>query len=236
MATQYANGKIVTNGLVLALNAADKNSYVSGSTVWNDLSGNDYSGSLIGGPTFNSGSGGSIVFDGTDDRVSRNTSLDTGQNFTVSAWIYPILLGTTRRAVVANSYNYVGRNGWDFSTGGGGVNNTFYLSIGGDASFRVASANSLSLNTWQYITGVVTDGGGTITLYLNGNTTTTATSVITSGTIVYPQPQLNVGFRDVGGTTDPYTGNIASVQVYNRALPQQEILQNYNAQKSRFNL
>ena len=53
MAVQYANGKIVTNGLVLALNAADRNSYVSGSTTWYDLSGN-YSGSLVNSPAFDS--------------------------------------------------------------------------------------------------------------------------------------------------------------------------------------
>jgi len=59
----FANGsRIVTDGLVLALDASDRNSFVSGSTIWNDLSGNGNNGTLVNGPTFDSGSGGSIVF------------------------------------------------------------------------------------------------------------------------------------------------------------------------------
>ena len=40
MATQYANGRIVTDGLVLNLNAADPNSYPGSGTTWIDISGN----------------------------------------------------------------------------------------------------------------------------------------------------------------------------------------------------
>ena len=66
MAT-IGGSNIVTNGLVLALDAANRRSYISGSFVWNDISGNRNSGSLINGPTFDSANGGSIVFDGTND-------------------------------------------------------------------------------------------------------------------------------------------------------------------------
>ena len=57
---------IVTNGLVLALDAANHKSYPGSGTTWFDLSGNSHDGTLTGGPTFNSDNGGSIVFDGTD--------------------------------------------------------------------------------------------------------------------------------------------------------------------------
>jgi hypothetical protein len=59
--------KIVTDGLVLYLDAANTKSYVSGSTVWNDLSRSGYNGTLTNGPTFNISNGGSISFDGVDD-------------------------------------------------------------------------------------------------------------------------------------------------------------------------
>jgi hypothetical protein len=61
------------SSLVLELDAADRNSYVSGSTTWFDLSGNSNSGSLVNGPTFDSANGGSIVFDGTNDFVNLGT-------------------------------------------------------------------------------------------------------------------------------------------------------------------
>jgi hypothetical protein len=200
---------------------------------WEDRSGNGYNGTLTNGPTFNSLNGGSIVFDGINDYITRNVSINTGTNFTVSAWIYPTILGTTRRGIVGNSYTYGNRVGWFFSTGGG-VNNTFFLSIGADNVFNIAPANTLNINEWVYITATCQNGGGTIILYKNGQVV--ANSNGTAGTITYTTNQFNVGYRLIGGTTDPYTGRIASIQVHNRVLSQQEVLQNYNATKSRFNL
>jgi hypothetical protein len=235
MAFQYSP-KIVTDGLVLYLDAANTKSYVSGSTIWNDISRGGNNGTLTNGPTFSSGNLGSIVFDGIDDRVSQTSAINTGQNFTVSSWIYPTLLGTTRRAIAGNSYPYSSRDGWFFCTAGG-ANNTFFMSIGADVSYKIAAANTLNTNEWSFVTAVVQNGGGSIDLYKNGLIITSfAGSVITSGTITYNTAQFNVGFRTVGGTTDPYTGNITSVSIYNRALSSDEILQNYNATKSRFGL
>ena len=90
MATQYANGKIVTDGLVLSLNAADRNSYPGSGTTWTDTSGNGNNGTLTNGPTFNSGNGGYIQFDGTNDRVdiADANSLDFGTGgFTILVWV-----------------------------------------------------------------------------------------------------------------------------------------------------
>jgi len=229
-------GNIVTNGLVLNLDAANPRSYPQpyNGTTWFDISGNGYNGTLTNGPTYNAGNGGSIVFDGIDDRVSRTSSINTGNNFTINAWIYPTILGTTRRAIVGNSYNYNGRNGWFFCTGGG-TNNTFFLSIGADSAYRIAAANTLTLNTWNYVTAVATNGGETITLYYNGQPTNTSASLLTSGTITYPNPEFHVGFRNTS-SPDPYTGNIARVLMYNRDLNQQEVLQNFNATRARFGI
>jgi hypothetical protein len=236
MACNY-QGKIVTNGLVLCLDAADKKSYPGTGTVWTDRSGNGYNGTLVDGPTFNSSNGGSIVFDGANDRVSRSSSIDTGQNFTVSAWIYPTALGTTRRSIVSNSYNYISRNGWFFCTAGGSINNTFFLTIGADLAGRVAIANTLNLNEWVYLSAICENGGSNIILYKNAQEVTGyGYSLLLSGTMTYTYPQLNVGYRDVGGSTDPYTGNIAQTTIYNRVLTQKEIQQNFNATRGRFGI
>ena len=66
--------KIVTDGLVLYLDAANTRSYVSGSTVWTDLSRVGNNGLLINGPTFNSLNNGSIVFNGTNQYVDCGVS------------------------------------------------------------------------------------------------------------------------------------------------------------------
>jgi hypothetical protein len=229
-------GGIVTNGLVLVLDAAKKDSYPGSGTIWRDISGNGNNGTLVNGPTFNSANGGSIVFDGIDDRASITNSINSGQNFTVSSWINPVLLGTTRRSVISNSYNYAFRNGWFLCTAGAGINNTFFLSIGSDAAYVVAQSGTLSINTWQHITAVVTNGGETIMLLKNGQTVNPQISVLSSGTITYTLPQFNIGWRDVLGTPDPYTGGISYVYLYNRALSATEVLQNYNATKGRYGL
>jgi len=69
--------KIVTDGLVLYLDAANTKSFISGSTTWNDISKNKNDGTLINGPTFNPNNMGSIVFDGLNDYVNcgKNSSI-----------------------------------------------------------------------------------------------------------------------------------------------------------------
>ena len=93
--------KIVRDGLVLSLNAADRNSYVSGSTTWFDLSGNNNSGSLTNGPTFNSANGGSLSFDGTNDIITITSTGIVANNISVDIWFnvnsaktYAALLGS----------------------------------------------------------------------------------------------------------------------------------------------
>ena len=74
MATLYSP-KIVTNGLVLCLDAGNNKSYPGSGTTWNDLSGNNNTGSLVNGPTFTGSFGGSVAFDGVNDYVACPTSL-----------------------------------------------------------------------------------------------------------------------------------------------------------------
>jgi len=78
---------IITSGLVLELDAGNIKSYQSGSTTWFDKSGNASNGTLINGPTFNTGSLGSIVFDGVDDYVSvaKQTAFVNASQFTMTA-------------------------------------------------------------------------------------------------------------------------------------------------------
>jgi hypothetical protein len=63
----YYSPKIVTDGLVLYLDAGNQLSYPGSGTTWTDLSRSQTNGTLVNGPTFNTGSLGSIVFDGVDD-------------------------------------------------------------------------------------------------------------------------------------------------------------------------
>ncbi len=227
--------KIVTNGLVLTLDAGSTKSYSGLGTTWKDLSGNGNNVTLTNGPTFNSADGGSIVFDGIDDYVLQNAFIDAGSNFSVFAWIKPGGGIDVRNGIIGNSYPYNSRQGFFLSTATNyaGTLNTFFISIGSDVAYMTAANNSITLNTWNYVGGTVINGGEDIKLYVNGTETSYFGGVLSSGTITYSTNQFYVGAR-VGGNLEPFVGNIATSQIYNRVLSSTEILQNYNAQKGRF--
>jgi len=85
MGTSY-NPAIVTDGLVLCLDAANNRSYPGAGTTWTDLKG-VHNCDLQNGPAFSSANGGSIAFDGTDDvaDVASPPSI-TGDSATLALW------------------------------------------------------------------------------------------------------------------------------------------------------
>gem|GEM_PF-2651898 len=226
----------ITSGLILNLDASNTASYPGSGTVWTDLSSSSNNMSLLNGASYDSSNRNSILFDGVNDYAGRSSAMNTGQNFTVSVWMYATLLGSTRTSLVANSYNYSGGNGWFFCTNAGGTSNSFFLSIGSDNPVKVSSANILSLNTWNYLTAVIRSGGRYIDLYKNGVLISGTSTDLGARTITYNYANFSIGFRDPGGTTDPFKGNIGSTQIYSQALTADDILANYNATKGRYGL
>ena len=226
--------KIVTDGLVLALDAANPNSYAGSGTAWNDLTPNKNNGTLVNGPTFSEDGGGSIVFDGVNDYVFRNTLVNVGNDFSVFAWVKPGNINI-RDGIVGNSYPYSGREGFFMGTATNyaGLTNTFFITVGADSAYYTSANNSITRNIWNYIGGTVVNGGQDIKLYVNGIETSYVGGVLNSGTITYNTNQLYIGGR-YSNNLETFTGNIAIAQIYNRVLSSQEILQNYNALKDRF--
>jgi len=220
MATQYANGKIVNSGLVLALDAADRNSYPGSGTTWNDVSGNGNNGTLINGPTF---SNNSIVFDGTNDYVNINQTLSTP--ITIIGFIrYTDQSKTLNTFINSNPHNTL-----DISLNRTGIGD-IHVYIGNGTSWAgiLVSSVNMVINKWYQVS--FTSTGTSSTLYLNGNSVGTSVhspsgwgSNYYLGTIIIVSGEY-------------LKGNIGNTFIYNRALSSQEILQNYNAQKSRFGL
>jgi hypothetical protein len=227
---------IVKDGLLFWLDANDKTSYPGTGTTWTDLSKGGNNGTLTNGPTFDTGSGGSIVFDGVDDYVFRNTYVNAGSNFSVFAWVKPGNINI-RDGIVGNSYPYSEREGFFLSTATnyGGTTNTFFISVGRDLAYYTAANNSITQNIWNYIGGTVVNGGQGIKLYVNGVETSYFIGLLSSNVVTYNNNQLLIGSRNTN-TPEPFAGNIAQVSIYNKILTAQEVLQNYNATKGRFGL
>jgi hypothetical protein len=228
---------IVQSGLVLNLDAGASTSYPGSGTTWSDLSSGGNTGTLTNGPTYSSANGGSIVFDGTNDYVLRTSSINTGQNFTVSVWSKKTKSG--RNSLVANSYPYDNDVGWYFFIGGSGLSNNLTLSIGKDQSFVNTSPNALNDNQWYNFTGIVENGGVGIKLYINSilQTNDATNSSISSVpiSIVYTTARCEIGSVQVS-PIDYLGGNIAQVSIYNRALSAAEVSQNFNALRSRYGI
>jgi len=227
MAVQYASGKIVTNGLVLALDAADKNSYPGSGTTWTDLSGNNNSGSLINSPTFNSANGGSIVFNNGSSQyltTSYNIEAATSNNLqTFCSWLY----GTSNNnSFFGSSASSTGQFHLilTFSSGQLQFGGSYFGGIGGESVVNVAvSANS----TWN-CGCVVKTAAQTFDVYFNGSKVITGATRLANASSTFSFGRW--------WNTQYVPARIASAQVYNRALSSTEVLQNYNAQKSRFGL
>jgi hypothetical protein len=250
--------RLVTNGLVMCLDAGNRKSYVSGSSTWVDLSGNN-NGTLTNGPTFNSSNGGNVVFDGTNDYVevsTRNTNLEfqPTQAYSVFGWFYNI--GSSGGAIVSNMYDTGTYPGWDLWNNGSNtiamhlistwsanaikvkINFNYsnytsawvYFGYTYNGSCPTNSANSLnSVNFYQ--NGILNADGKVMAEGTDGFNTT-------SETISYNSSQrLRIGSRWLSGTPSwSLSFRNSMIQIYNRALSADEVLQNYNATKGRFGL
>jgi hypothetical protein len=227
MAFNYSP-KIVTDGLVLYLDAANAKSYPGSGTTWNDLSRGGNNGTLINGPTFNSANGGSIVFDGTNDTVNlqQSNSIDVN-TLTWSCWVNAVY--SSQRA-----FFFIGNNV-------GQAISPYKIFIGSiiqssQTRLRINYNNVATVNLGNLIDNttynlVITYNGATTLMYVNGmsiGSSTAMTGNLNSRTFGY-----------VGSTAQSsefLNGRVFQTLLYNRALSAQEIQQNYNATKTRYGL
>ena len=237
--------KIVTSGLVLCLDAANKLSYPSTGTSWYDLTSTGYVGTLTNGPTFSGGNGGSIVFDGVDDIITiphNSVILDAlNTQFTMCFYIKntsPAANNITNYSIFykADPAVWTKNSVWFYKNRINGVYT--YLWNGPDPS-------STTKAFFQFPSETVSGAGDQIihqyvishdatkyygykdgALYTSGNLT--AANNITNTANFY------LGSSNI--VTSPFLGNFYGFQFYNRALTATEVLQNFNANRTRFGL
>ena len=220
---------IIEDGLVLALDASDKNSYPDSGTTWRNMSENEVSGTNSN-MTYSSLNGGHFIFNNV-------SSVSTISN-------YPALNPTTELTI--ESWVNFDANSDDFIFEKGNVNTQYSLfSHSTDIVFRTYHSGDVTYHTqnpakstvgvvngqWHHIVG--SWDGSTKRIYIDG---ILKDSVSKSGNLITQTTGAAIG--RFGGTSTGYFfgGKIAKVSVYNKGLSASEVLQNYNAQKSRFNL
>jgi hypothetical protein len=266
MSTLSGGPNVVMDGLVLYLDAGNRISYPGTGTVWSDISRGGNNGTLTNGPTFNSGNGGSIVFDGTNDyailgNILNDVIAGNTPKYTFSVWI--------KFNALANNINYVLFNKVGDTTFGetqrqlGYVVRNLTASSYNGFQFESVQYNTLDTSVYRLVrtvgTGLTTnviynlvgtfdssintnDGLDRVNLYINSvvqSKTLSFTGGTLSNTFAAGTARLAIGAQlgtnPANAPQGPFNGSMYNIQFYNRALSAQEILQNYNATKSRFN-
>jgi hypothetical protein len=232
----FSGPDVIDSGLVLALDAADRNSYPGSGTTWTDLSGRSNTGTLTNGPTYSSSNGGSIVFDGTNDRIDCGTnfsSVITGTNsFSIECWVYPQNTQATYADIWGNhtdnftgivcQQNFTTLNQYSWGWGNG----VSWATSGGSNYFNLVTLQ------WNHLIAI--RSGTSILTYLNGNlvdSLTNSSSIAPNSSFNF---QIGTGYN-LGGTRY-FRGNVSNFKIYNRALTATEVQQNFNATRSRYGI
>ena len=227
---------IVQNGLVLNLDAGVSDSYPGSGTTWTDLSGQGNNGTLQNNPTFDSGNGGNFSFDGTNDYVNLGDILDAGSgDYTFQVWT---------RLTSTNSENKMIMDKRDainrillYSTSTTG----FISAAIGDGSQIFSAGDNINHRdgVWRNHAFTVNRSDNLLKLYRDGinisntditglGTQNNSVDLVLGAGYNSSSPSLNSSYY--------WHGNISSNQIYNRALTQQEIQQNFNATRGRFGI
>ena len=230
VAANFDYENIVTDGLVLNLDAGFVGSYPTTASTWYDISGNDKNSTLTNGPTFNSTNSGSIVFDGVDDYVLTPSLLNASLNPTESVfvWFNPAAAGQIVSELGQATIN-TGYHDSNIEVNSSGI---FSFSVWHGSLTNKVVSSAKSFNNWYHLG--FTYSGTTFTAYINGS------SIGTTTFTRQPPTSLHYGLCSIDGTnmgTSAYgSGKMGNFMFYNRALSASEVQQNFNAQKGRFGL
>ena len=215
------NSRIVTENLVLCLDAANTKSYPGSGTTWTDLSGRGNTGTLVNGVGYSASNGGSLTFDGVNDYVTTSAIVEAATNSnlqTISGWMIGdgALFGSNangtgqfhlRVSLISNVLTY---------------RNSYYGGAAGEGDDTV-SVTSRSANNIV----IVKTAAEKYDVYFNAEKVLSqVTKKATVSVNFYP------GYYYGGVTWN--SGTVSNYSIYNRALSAAEIQQNYNALKSRY--
>jgi len=230
MATGYSP-KIVTDGLVLALDAANTKSYPGTGTNWKDLSGNGYNGTLTNSPTYNSDFVGHINLDGANDHVVVSSWDNSGTVQSVEMW---------SRWRSGAGHMFVGFTTYDIWTSNSHLGfNTGNSDVYGISSTQVSNLNLVgtSQSNWHHYIFEFTTQIQNNKIFIDGIeqvlSQQLSTTNLTNGRSFSSSFQIGSWNNSDGYY---FTGDISTFRIYKKSLTAAEIQQNYNATKGRFGL
>ena len=238
----FAGPEIVEDGLVLTLDAGNTKSYPGSGTTWTNLSGNGNNGTLVNGVGYDSASGGSLTFDGTNDYVSipnMSTYLTNKTQFSYSTFIKITGAGTFGMFFTfGNSNNFANDITFYYKPADTTLN--FQVNNGSDGRGLVSYTAGQYDNICVVYDGNQSTNATRLKVYINGNLQT-----LTFIDYNVPASTSSTSFTDcvIGiystanyASTTLFSGNVGTSQLYNKALAAAEVKQNFNALRGRFGI
>jgi hypothetical protein len=217
--------QIVQDGLQLYLSAGDPGSYPGSGTTWQDLSANSYSTTLVNGVGYSSSAGGTLTFDGANDYVDVGQSL-AYQSFSVGAWFR----STSGGIKMILSKEVAAGNPWNYRIWLNGGTIVADMSQVTTQSSLLSPLGTYNNGGWHNV--MFTRDDSTWYLYVNGQQVNTKADTYT-GSVTNSQ-NVWIGRSAYLGGSYAYSGDISEVMIYGRVLSASEVLQNFEATRTRF--
>lgn len=222
-------GAVVTQGLLIHLDAGNLSSYPGSGSTWTDLSSNGHHGTIQNGAVYVSSSPQNLDFDGNNDYVNFTSG---GQILTSSAteiscflWLYPVSDGVVFSVLGGSSLSSSYHHSSIEINSSGQVSMALWHN-----SLNSKVVSQVTLNTWNNIG--FTHDGTTFTGYVNG-------SAVGNNTYAWAKPSniyfaLMAGDSTNMGTGSYGDGNLSVFLAYDRALTATEVASNFNSTRSKF--
>jgi hypothetical protein len=217
----------VTSNLVLYFDPSNPSSYPGSGTTITDLSGNGLNGTMSNisftSPYFS--------YNGTSSQVlvADNALLQPGSgDWTMEVWV---------NQSVSGNYVVLGK----FPTGGAAsyairtVSTQYYAQLGSSSGVLNSTFQVGTIGTWYQLVYVFTNvAANTLETFVNGSSIGSVGH--SSESIVNTTNPLYIGSYNGGVFAQWFNGRIGITRLYNAALTSTQVLQNFNADKSKYGL
>lgn len=232
---------IVTDGLVLNVDAGFDGSYPASGNTWRDLSTTLNNGTLTNSPSFYDNGGGSIIFDATDEWVNLSSTYNSSlvvSAYTIEAFCKLVSAPSQNNGAGVLSIGNGSSNAGNYellltnASGTGGYLYSRLRTSQNNEYTYVPTSIKVNLNYWTHIVSVF--DGVYMRNYVNGVEDGSGSSQASGQTLNQNISSVLIASRHIYPGISPFPGYISNVRLYNKGLTASEVLQNYNAMKDRF--
>jgi hypothetical protein len=222
----------VAANLVLHYDPSDATSYPGSGTTINDISGNGLHGTMSN-ITFTSPY---FSYNGSSSQISvaDNPLLEPGSgDWSIEFWVNHTVIAGSSRVLIGKTNGGMSAD-WGYGLRTFSNGNT-YMEVGDGSTSTASPAAVLNINTWYQVVGVWTNvASNSLALYINGSLIGSNSHSFTS--IKNTTAALYMGSFNGGQFSQWLNGRMGIVRMYNKSLTGSEVLQNFNADKSKYGL